>query len=126
VFEKDFHVQIETNALHALQTARAFRPDLIFVDIKMPGEDGLSFARQIRQEPWLLHRPIVFFSGLPDADERSLKARSFGPTEFLPKGVPLEVIQSTARRLLADRLLIYEACRALQRAPNLESLRVGR
>jgi CheY-like chemotaxis protein len=106
----DFLVEVETNALKAVQHARVFKPDLVVMDIKMPGRDGFDLVREIRQEPWLRHRPIIFFSGLTDVEEASLKAGIGGPTEFLQKGVPLSVIEQTIRRSAAERLALFKKC----------------
>jgi CheY-like chemotaxis protein len=108
----EFVVATETDAFDALETARKFRPDVLFIDINMPGRDGLSVARQIRQEPWLRHRPIIFFSGMSDRAEAALKAAGEGPTEFLKKGVSLDVIVETVQRLASERLKLYKAAPA--------------
>ena len=100
----DFHVELETDALRAVHHARIFRPDVIFVDIRMPGRDGFAIVRELRKEPWLCHRPIIFLSGLLNVEDLALKAGSDGPTEFLQKGVPLSVIEQTVRRLAAERI----------------------
>ena len=45
---KGYRVITATNAQEALQAAEAERPELIFVDIRMPGMDGLQLAKEIR------------------------------------------------------------------------------
>ena len=104
----DFLIEVETNAIRAIHHARLFRPDVILMDIKMPGRDGLDLVREIREAPWLRHRPIIFLSGLPNVEELALKVGFGGPTEFLPKGVPLSVIEETVRRLTAERLDLFK------------------
>jgi len=69
-----------------------------------PGQDGFALVRELRQEPWLCHRPIIFFTGLQNVEEQALKAGLGGPTEFLEKGVPLSVVEQTVRRHTAERL----------------------
>jgi len=96
----------------AIARARMFKPDLVLMDINMPGRDGFALAREIRLEPWLRHRPIIFFSGVANVEESVQKAGRSGPTEFLPKGVSLSVIEQTVRRILAERIELYTAFRA--------------
>src|SRR5277367_5372693 len=62
LFEKtgDFHVAVETKSVAAVNRARQFRPDLVFMDSRMPGPDGFARARDFRREPGLCHRPIIF------------------------------------------------------------------
>jgi PAS domain S-box-containing protein len=51
----------------ALHVARTARPDVITVDLLMPGLDGWSFIEHLRKEPDLATIPVVVFSGAPDA-----------------------------------------------------------
>jgi len=55
------------DAASAFQIARSTRPDVITVDLMMPGTDGWSFIERLRQEPGLAGIPIVVVSGAPDA-----------------------------------------------------------
>lgn len=103
VFEETgrFHFAFETEPFHAVEAARKFRPDLLFVDINMPGQTGIQIATQLRREPWLRYRPIVFFTGLATRETPADLQLGDGPTEFLSKGVPTEAIVATADRLTA-------------------------
>jgi two-component system OmpR family response regulator len=48
--KEGYEVQIASNAEQALSTLRTFRPDLILVDVHLPGIDGFELARRIRQD----------------------------------------------------------------------------
>jgi CheY-like chemotaxis protein len=111
MFEKtgEFVVEVETKSIAAVNHARQFRPDLVFMDIKMPGPNGLTIARDLRKEPWLRDRPIVFFTGLSNMDESVKQVSRTGPTEFLEKGVSSGVIMQTVCRILSERLALYRA-----------------
>jgi CheY-like chemotaxis protein len=54
----------ENNPTRAHQTARNFRPDLIFLDVVMPDRDGGEIAAQIQADPELQSTPIIFLTGL--------------------------------------------------------------
>lgn len=59
----------ENDATSAVETARSFRPDVILLDLIMPGVDGAEVAAQIKSD-WALHGvPIVFVTGLVTPDE---------------------------------------------------------
>ena len=103
----EFHVAVETNALNAIRRSRLFRPDLLVLDIKMPEHDGLAIAREIRCEPWLRHRPILFYTGVLNAQESSLHAGAGGPTQFIQKATPLREVEKIVRSLLAERIEFY-------------------
>ncbi|MGI9242143.1 MAG: response regulator [Verrucomicrobiales bacterium] len=67
----EFEVKIESDPLNALQTARAFLPDVILLDYIMPGMNGDDFAHQLKGDPELEETPIVFLTGSlqPDSTE---------------------------------------------------------
>ncbi len=46
-----YTVMVGSNPAHAIETARAFRPDLIFLDVNMPGQTGIQVAQLLRSEP---------------------------------------------------------------------------
>ena len=54
----------ENDSPRAHQTARNFRPDLIFLDMVMPDRDGGEIAAQIRADPELQYTPIIFLTAL--------------------------------------------------------------
>jgi CheY-like chemotaxis protein len=60
-----FHFTFETEPFGAVGLARKFRPDLLILDINMPGQTGIQVASHLRSEPWLRYRPIVLFTALP-------------------------------------------------------------
>ena len=54
----------ENDSTRAYQTARNFRPDVIFLDVVMPDRDGGEIAAEIRADPELQHTPIIFLTAL--------------------------------------------------------------
>lgn len=79
----------ENDASNTRQTARSFKPDLIFLDIAMPGTDGCEVAAAIESD-WGLHRiPIVFLTGLVTRAEARSGYRIQGrPVLAKPIGIP--------------------------------------
>lgn len=59
-------------------------PALILVDVDLPGIDGLTFTRRVRNDPRTRHVPIVVVSGRTDLRARA-KALAAGAGQFLPK-----------------------------------------
>ncbi len=58
-----YQVREENQALHALTTAREFKPDLILLDVIMPGVDGGELARRIKTDATLKDVPVIFLTG---------------------------------------------------------------
>ena len=73
-----YTVQTENNALHALETARQFKPDLIFLDVMMPDMDGGQVAAQMEIDPALKNVPIVFLTAIvtKKRDRRTRRGQS--------------------------------------------------
>lgn len=68
------------------------KPDLIFLNIKMPGKDGLATLKELRNQPLHGNTPIVMISSKDYAQDRSI-ANEFGVLEFITKPVPIQVIK---------------------------------
>jgi CheY-like chemotaxis protein/anti-sigma regulatory factor (Ser/Thr protein kinase) len=80
---------IARNGTEALERAREEQPDVILMDIQMPGMDGLEATRRIRNDSVLKDIPIIALTGLtmPGDRERCLEA---GANAYLGKPVSLE------------------------------------
>ncbi len=80
-----------------------FKPDLILMDLHMPGQDGMSLTMHIRLNPQLLHLPIVFLTGDPDP-ERQFEVLESGADDFLTKPIrPRHLIAAVSNRIKRAR-----------------------
>ncbi|CAN5238136.1 N/A [soil metagenome] len=64
-----FEVEVENDATNALAKAREFRPDIILLDIVMPGIDGGDVSSLLRDDPVLRSTPVIMVSALVSNDE---------------------------------------------------------
>lgn len=92
--KSDYKLSVAMNGEAALQIAARSTPDLVLLDIMMPGIDGYEVCRRMRKMPELAEVPIVFLSAL---DEATQKARGFeaGANDYVTK--PFEVLEVQAR-----------------------------
>ncbi len=88
------------------QPLQELRPDLILMDLNMPGCTGQELGGAIRQQPDFVGTPIVFLSS-ETQPERQLAARSVGAEDFLTKPINRD-------RLVAEVSLRAERARALR------------
>jgi CheY-like chemotaxis protein len=79
----------ENDSTRAHQTARNFRPDLIFLDVVMPHRDGGEIAAQIRADPELQYTPIIFLTALVTRAEASNGLR-IDEHPFLAKPIDIQ------------------------------------
>jgi DNA-binding response OmpR family regulator len=68
------------------------KPDLIFLNIKMPGKDGLATLKELRKQPLHSDTPIVMISSKDYAQDRSI-ASELGALDFITKPMPIQVIK---------------------------------
>ncbi len=73
-----------STATDALKVAQEFRPDLIILDIMIPGMDGYEVCRQIRKSSSLRHTKIIMVSAKAMTSER-LKGYQVGTDDYLSK-----------------------------------------
>ncbi len=94
-----------TDPMQALPLLREFQPDLVLMDMHMPGCSGLELAAVIRQMKEYLSIPIVFLSGETDPDLQ-FDARRKGGDEFLHKTIkPEHLVAAVAVRAQRMKLL---------------------
>jgi PleD family two-component response regulator/EAL domain-containing protein (putative c-di-GMP-specific phosphodiesterase class I) len=78
-----------------------FRPELVLMDLHMPGMDGTELTTMIRRHEAFAHVPVVFLTGDTDP-ERHLQALEVGADDFLAKPVPprhlIAAVQSRVKR----------------------------
>ena len=70
---------------------QANKPDLLFLNIKMPGKDGLIFLKELRELPLHKNTSVVMISSKDYAQDRSV-AKQLGAVEFITKPMPIKAV----------------------------------
>ena len=89
----DIEVECLFDPLNIFERLEAFEPELILMDIMMPGCDGLELAAVIRQDDNYNQVPVVFLSGDDDVGKR-LAAMNLGGDEFVSKPADTNYLKS--------------------------------
>ena len=94
----------------AIEEMKAFRPDLVLVDLKMEPLNGLEFVRQLRSDAANPHRfvPVIMITAHADLDTVAM-ARDVGITEFMAKPISASAIEQRIHRVLKDVRRFVEA-----------------
>ncbi|MEN5059348.1 EAL domain-containing protein [Luteimonas sp. TWI1416] len=88
-----------------LSTVVEFGPDLVLMDLHMPGMDGAELTALLRQQPAHRHIPVVFLTGDVDP-ERQFEALEVGADDFLTKPVrPRHLVSAVQNRIRRARTL---------------------
>jgi len=101
-----FDAIVAADAKEAVATARNTHPDLILMDINMPGESGTDAALEIKQDPGMKDIKIAFLSNVKDpwpttTPDRNALAKSLGMEDFIDKTEDLDITVSKVREILA-------------------------
>lgn len=97
---QEYDVHTENSAPHALSAARDFHPDLILLDVLMPGVDGGHLASQFQEDARFKNVPIVFLTAAVTKSEVLEHHGKIGGLPFLAKPVNMtEVIRCLNQQL---------------------------
>lgn len=114
---RGYEVRQSISGEMALISVQTRRPDLILLDIMMPGMDGYEVCKQLKADPQTRQIPIIFLSAL-NATEEKVKAFTMGAADYVTKPFQFEEIvvriehQLRLRQLqqqLADKNQLLEA-----------------
>ncbi len=87
------------NSMTAVEVANTSMPDLIFLDIMMPGINGIELCRIFQATPTLKHIPIIILSALNDEGSKR-DARNAGARIFLTKPIQYKELVNQINSLL--------------------------
>ncbi len=104
-----FETHAVTDPLRVMEALQTFKPDLILMDLYMPGASGTELTTVIREQPEYVDTPIVFLSGEQDLDKQ-LMALSFGGEDFLAKPIgPKHLISTVRNRIKRARAILRKS-----------------
>ena len=96
-----FQVAEAADGLTALDLVQRLPPDLVLLDIRMPGMDGYEVLRQIKQNPAYQHIPIVVLTASDLSNVARKRVMDMGATLFLEKPIGSEELLTEIKRLLS-------------------------
>ena len=110
-------VKTATSGEAGLELALNYQPDLILLDVLMPGIDGFEVFRQLKNEPRTAHIPVIFLTGVSDgsAEEMGL---NMGAADFIAKPFRSSVLLARVR----NHLELSRQRKLLERLSHLDGL----
>jgi two-component system cell cycle response regulator DivK len=96
-----FEVSVASDGVEGVEKTRAWLPDLILMDLRMPRMDGFEAIKIIRSEEETAHIPIIAISAWASAKHKE-RALAAGANEHFTKPVDLNRLLTTIGRYLKD------------------------
>ncbi len=128
LFKDEYQVLTAVDGEAALTICQSNPPDLVLMDVLMPGMDGFEVVRRLREQPATAQMPVIFVTSLTDDDAR-LKGMELGAVDFVsktsdPKALRARVrnfiqLVDMRRKLQADYDAMLDVARVRQDADNI-------
>jgi DNA-binding response OmpR family regulator len=96
----NYQVRVEMDGDSALQSIREDAPDIVLLDILMPGMDGFEVCRQIKADPELQDVLVIFVTSLTEAVDET-KGLEMGAVDYITKPFNFAVIRAKIKTHLA-------------------------
>jgi pilus assembly protein CpaE len=94
-----YNIQSENLSEKAIQTSKSFSPNLIILDLMMPGVDGMSVCRDMKDDPELENIPIIMFTAVNQPEVKD-EAKNAGINEYITKPIHPNDLKDRIRRWL--------------------------
>jgi DNA-binding response OmpR family regulator len=96
---EEFRVTVANSGVEGLKTARAYPPDLVILDVIMPGMDGYTVCREMRNDLKLSEIPILFLTAKVK-DEDKIAGFNAGADDYLTKPFNIDELVLRVRAIL--------------------------
>ncbi len=100
VLQADYRLLFATDGARALQVAREQLPQLILLDIMMPGMDGYAVCRALKADPATAGIPVIFVTALNDSQDETA-GFDVGTVDYITKPVSPPVVRARVRTHLS-------------------------
>lgn len=100
LFQDNFEVYMATDGLQAITKAQELLPDLILLDIVMPGMDGYEVCRRLKEDLKTAHIPIIFITGNFDEWDE-VRGFELGGADFIHKPINPTITRARVNTQLA-------------------------
>lgn len=101
LLEKNYEIDEAADGYIGEQKIESFNPDLVILDLKMPGKDGYEVCEGIRNNPETANLKIIAYSGLLGEDEKQ-RMQALGVSHFFEKPFDIDKFKMKIYEVLND------------------------
>lgn len=125
LYAAGYNVLIQDNGESALELLNTFQPDLILLDILMPGMDGFEVLRRLKNNPLTQDIPVIIITALLAHDDE-VKGLKLGAADYITKPFHVETVLARVQIHIANRnlqkMLIEQNEKLKQALDNIKTL----
>jgi len=100
ILKEDYHVKAAINGKMALKIVHASHPDIILLDIMMPGIDGYEVCRLLKEDHTTRHIPVVFITAKIEISDE-IKGLELGAVDYITKPISPPIVKARVETHLA-------------------------
>ncbi|CAK0780188.1 two-component system, cell cycle response regulator [Gammaproteobacteria bacterium] len=114
IFEDDYDIIIAVDGTQVIDLARSTRPDLILLDVMMPGMSGYEVCARLKQDPDTNEIPVIFISGLGE-EQAEAQGLDAGAADYVTKPISPGIV----RRRVSKQIALKKAYDEIKRSLSL-------
>ena len=95
----DFYVLLAEDGPRGLKMAQEEKPDLILLDILLPGISGIELCKKLKKNPATQNIPVIFYTSI-DTPKHLIDYTSYGAQDYIQKTMPPEDLVAAIRSIL--------------------------
>lgn len=120
----EYHIKVALNGEKAIKIAKANPPDIILLDIMMPGMDGYEVCSHLKADPATSHIPVIFVTALGTDDDEE-KGLNLGAIDYLVKPISPPIVRARVRNHIQLKLKsdLLESLAMLDSVTNIPNRR---
>ena len=100
ILQDDYRLLFARDGQQALERVRHSNPDLILLDVMMPGMSGLEVCQQLKTDDFSRHIPVIFVTALGDVEDES-RGFAAGCVDYISKPVSPPIVRARVRTHLS-------------------------
>ena len=96
LLKDEYQVMVATSGEQGLKAATTGRPDLILLDINMPGMDGYEVCQRLKQDPVTMKLPVIFITAMSESEDET-RGLELGAADYITKPFHASVVRARVR-----------------------------
>lgn len=102
LLDKTYRVKLASSGPKALELAQRSPPDLVLLDLMMPGMDGYEVCQRLKQDPRTSHIPVIFLTAMQEPEDET-RGFEVGGADYIHKPISPAVVKARVKTHLQNK-----------------------